>query len=288
MLDIQEQIISYNKTARSTVPQYIVIHDTGDPGAIAQNEHDYFAGGDRQASADFFVDSANIIQIINTDAYYSWHCGDGHGVYGISNSNSLGIEMCIESDGIPSGATIQNTLDLIKYLMNKYNIDIDHVVRHYDASRKCCPNSFSSNNWQRWTDIKQKLQEVNIVLGWNKNNTGWWYCTDTANKYYYKDSWRYIDGEWYSFDSDGYARQSVWIQDGGYYYYLKDNCMMAKAEWIKYNSDWYYLQADGKMATGWVLDNDKYYLLYSNGSMAHDCNSYGYSFDSNGVATKIS
>lgn len=75
MLEIQQQIISYNKSARSSVPIYIVVHDTGDAGATAQNEHDYFAGGDRQASADFFVDDNNIIQIIDTDNNYSWHCG---------------------------------------------------------------------------------------------------------------------------------------------------------------------------------------------------------------------
>ncbi|OOM76562.1 N-acetylmuramoyl-L-alanine amidase [Clostridium sp. BL-8] len=288
MLDIQQQIINYNKTARNSKPIYIVIHDTGDSGATAQNEHDYFAGGDRQASADFFVDSNNIIQIIDTDVNYSWHCGDGRGVYGITNANSLGIEMCIESNGIPSDATIQNTLDLVKSLMDKYNIDVDHVVRHYDASRKDCPHSFDADNWAKWTEFKQRLQNSIIVLGWNKNSSGWWYCTDVANKYYYKDSWQYIENQWYSFDSDGYARCQCWIQDGGNYYYLKDNCMMAKSEWIQYNSNWYYLQADGKMATGWLNDGGKYYLLYSDGSMVHDCDLYGWSFDNSGVGTKIS
>jgi hypothetical protein len=286
MLDIQQQIIRYNKTVRSIQAQYIVIHDTGDAGATAQNEHDYFSGGDRQASADFFVDSNNIIQIIDTDSYYSWHCGDGHGIYGISNANSLGIEMCLESDGNPSDSTVSNTVDLVKYLMSRYGIGIDSVVRHYDASRKCCPNSFSANNWQKWTEFKEKLKQADTVLGWNKNTTGYWYCTDLANKYYYKDTWEYIDNKWYSFDSDGYARHDCWIQDCGKYYYLISDCSMAIG-WIKYKDNYYYLNKDGSMSTGWILDNGKSYLLYSDGSMAHDCQMYGYSFDSNGVATKI-
>ena len=73
-LTISKQFISYNRSSRSESPIYIVIHDTGDPGATAQNEHDYFTGGYRQSSADYFVDSENIIQIIDTDNYYSWHC----------------------------------------------------------------------------------------------------------------------------------------------------------------------------------------------------------------------
>ena len=45
MLEIKEQFISYNRKPRSSMVVYIVIHDTGDPGASAQNEHDYFAAG---------------------------------------------------------------------------------------------------------------------------------------------------------------------------------------------------------------------------------------------------
>ena len=41
------------------------------------------------------------------------------------------------------------------------------------------------------------------------------------------------------------------------------------------------------MCTGWIQAKGKDYLLYSNGEMAHDCELYGYRFDSNGVATKI-
>jgi len=69
MTDIKQKIIDYNETLRSLKPIYIFIHDTGDPGATSQNENDYFAGGNRNASADFFVDRNNIIQIIDTDNY---------------------------------------------------------------------------------------------------------------------------------------------------------------------------------------------------------------------------
>jgi len=169
VLSIQEQIIAYNKTGRSNLPSYIVVHDTGDPGATAQNEHDYFSGGDRQASADFFVDSNNIIQIIDTDNNYSWHCGDGHGAYGISNSNSLGIEMCLDSSGNPTEATMSNTIDLIKYLMSKYGVLIDRVVRHYDASRKDCPGSFSSNNWAKWYEFKSKITQSSYTADFIKS-----------------------------------------------------------------------------------------------------------------------
>ena len=157
MLDIQKKLIKYNFSARKVQPTYIAIHDTGNPGAGALNHYNYFNGGNRGSSADYFVDSTNIIQIIDTDHYYSWAVGDGNGKYGITNRNSVSIEMCLEKDGYPSVETIKNTIDLTKYLMDKYNIGINRVVRHYDASRKPCPNSFKTNNWAKWTSFKNAL-----------------------------------------------------------------------------------------------------------------------------------
>lgn len=157
MLAIQKKYINYNYSRRSSKPKYIVIHDTGNPGAGANNHYIYFNGGNRGTSADFFVDSNNIIQTVNTDVNYSWAVGDGKGVYGITNANSCSIEMCLEKDGTPSEATIQNTIELTKYLMSYYGISIEHVKRHYDASHKSCPNSFMANNWAKWHEFKSKV-----------------------------------------------------------------------------------------------------------------------------------
>lgn len=92
------------------------------------------------------------------DNNYSWNCGDGAGVYGIRNNNTIAIEMCCNSNGEISATTEANTVELVRHLMQKYNIPLERVVRHYDASRKICPN-WSDNNWSRWTSFKNKLKE---------------------------------------------------------------------------------------------------------------------------------
>lgn len=71
MLPIQKKLVKYNYSKRSIKPKYICIHDTGNPGATALNHYTYFNGGNRNSSADFFVDSNNIIQIVDTDVNYS-------------------------------------------------------------------------------------------------------------------------------------------------------------------------------------------------------------------------
>lgn len=155
---------NYSNSANRII-KYIVVHDTGntDIKANVDSHFAYFNGADRQSSADFFVDDSKIGQF-NPDIKncYTWHCGDGRGQYSITNANSIGVECCVNSDGNYEQA-LKNTIELVQYLMKTFNIDIDHVVRHYDASRKNCPSSMSANNWTRWTEFKNKLVEVKKV-----------------------------------------------------------------------------------------------------------------------------
>ena len=159
-MDIIKKQINYNKSNRKSAIKYIVIHDTGNTGkgANALSHFNYFNSDNRNSSADFFVDSTQIIQINDYTKFYTWHCGDGKGKYGITNANSIGIEMCINSDGNYAAAFLK-TIELTRYLMKQLNIPIERVVRHYDASRKNCPASMSSNNWTIWRNFKNKLSE---------------------------------------------------------------------------------------------------------------------------------
>ncbi|MDM0533167.1 N-acetylmuramoyl-L-alanine amidase [Clostridium perfringens] len=148
--------VNYRSGRNGNSIDYIVCHFTGNQNDKASGNANYFRCVNRQASAHYFVDDNEIVQVVR-EGDTSWHCGDGNGRYGITNSNSIGIEMCATNGDI-SEKTIENTLWLVKSLMNKYGIDIDHVVRHYDASRKCCPSPFSPNNWSRWWEFKERLK----------------------------------------------------------------------------------------------------------------------------------
>lgn len=97
-------------------------------------------------SSDFVVRDGKLVEC------------DGKGKYGITNSNSIGIEICINSDGNYNTA-FQNAVELTKYLMKELNIPLKRVVRHYDASRKNCPASMSKNGWALWNTFKKRLTE---------------------------------------------------------------------------------------------------------------------------------
>ena len=159
-----------------------------------------------------------------------------------ANSNTLGIafEGNYDQRSEMPAAQFGAWCELKSYLCGKYgNLP---VYGHREKGSSKCPGSkFPLEK------VRTATQGSAVKLGWNEDSTGWWYCTDVAKKSFYKDDWKLIDGEWYSFDSQGYARESKWIQDKGDWYYLRENCMMAKSQWLWLEGDCYCFGPTGKM-----------------------------------------
>lgn len=169
---INQKLSKYNQSSRQgTAVKYIVIHYVG-AISTAKNNCIYFAGGDRRASAHFFVDSAIWQSIpLNKSA---WHCGGGlqdtgtkmvegnkgatlHGV--CKNANSIGIELCCMRDSkgriVPSETAIKTAIPLVKWLMKEYNIPANRVVRHFQVTGKHCPNGYISKT--AWATLHKRL-----------------------------------------------------------------------------------------------------------------------------------
>ena len=173
--------VTRNTTAGRAPIRYIVMHYTATHGATAYNEVMYFAKNPAavNSSADFFIDDADIYQY-NTmiDTRYSWAVGDGSsGTYGgvCGNPNQISVEMsCRQSGGkwYISDATYKNAVLLVSYLMEKYGVPAERVIRHYDVSRKLCPNAYgwlaatgSEAVWQRFKrEIVSKNAEGTDII----------------------------------------------------------------------------------------------------------------------------
>ena len=48
-----------------------------------------------------------------------------------------------DTDWYFEDAAVENAVQLIAYLMQQYNIDIEHAIRHADVTGKCCPQPFT-------------------------------------------------------------------------------------------------------------------------------------------------
>lgn len=119
--------------------------------------------------------------------------------------------------------------------------------------------------------IKPEVKKYTV--GWNKDSKGWWYSPDGMT--YYAGDWKQINGNWFRFDSEGYAYQNCWFKysKDGKWYYFDDNCYMVYDKWILDNNKWYRLGSDGAMLIGWFQDTDGlwYYLDIDKGYMYSNC-----------------
>lgn len=179
--------------------KYIVIHYTGTT-ASAENNCKYFSGGNRNASADFFIGTDGTIWQFNKNLknYYSWHCGDGYGAYGITNANSIGIEV-VSAGKVYTKAQQESLNKLVTWLMGQHDVPASRVVRHYDASRKLCPAPYCGTKAknERWTKLRKKItgkvEEVkkpvaedgakvaDAAANYTKSLAGTYRCTDELN-----------------------------------------------------------------------------------------------------------
>ena len=159
----------YNISRRTQPVRYIVVHYTGSgtsaPGTARKNCQ-YFAGGNRNSSAHYFIDDAYIYEYADPDRYYTWHCGDGKGRYGITNANSVGIEVCQNGDQPYTGAEVERLAWLVGQLMERFGVPPERVVRHYDASRKACPyyyTPYGSGGDAAWAALHAAITGGDIV-----------------------------------------------------------------------------------------------------------------------------
>lgn len=151
-----------NYRAGRTLPvRYIVMHYTANNGDTAKNNCDYYHRvGGLQASAHYFVDEYGAMQSVHEDDT-AWHCGArAYWHPECRNANSIGIEMCSRkrADGsyYIKPETVANAAALAKDIMQRYGIDTDHVLRHYDVTGKRCPMPWVDDPAQ-WVAFKDML-----------------------------------------------------------------------------------------------------------------------------------
>ena len=161
MYPILEQLIKFNRSWQPLSPQGFVIHSTATPGATAQNEHDYFNSGDRQASSHYFVDATSIIRCI-PESERAWHAG------ATANSKFLSVEMCEVS---PFDQVWSKTVWLVADACVRYGWSTGpNVYSHrgisamYGETDHTDPIQFLANNGKTWDQLLSAIDEeiVNI------------------------------------------------------------------------------------------------------------------------------
>lgn len=154
---------------------YIVVHYTGVAGDTARNNCKYFARADTgKTSAHYFVDEKEVLQSV-PDEYIAYHCG-GYTYFHdeCRNGNSIGVEICTKHDGSAytfHPEAVVRAQELIRQLMEKYDVPAENVVRHYDVTHKLCPAPFCGEGLPLWEEFKGGLvmyKTIENVPDWAK------------------------------------------------------------------------------------------------------------------------
>ena len=132
----------------------IFVHYTANPKTSAAQNRSYF---ERQkdehkvsASAHFIIGyEGEIIQCVPLDEI-------AYAVVG-RNYDSVSIECChIAKDGSFTEETYDSLIALLAWLTDVYDLDTDHILRHYDCGGKKCPLYYTEHEDQ-WEQLKEDV-----------------------------------------------------------------------------------------------------------------------------------
>lgn len=137
----------------------IVVHYTANPGTGAKENRSYFEGLAKNkttyASSHFIIDlDGSIIQCIPLDeiAYASNE----------RNKDTISIECCHKGKrGKFTKETYNSLVKLTAWLLSKYGLGEQDVMRHYDITGKKCPLYYVEHE-DKWEDfLKDVKEEIN-------------------------------------------------------------------------------------------------------------------------------
>ena len=153
-MNIIKMISKKNCYIGQNKPAYIVIHETDNwsKGADAKAHATAMKNGNLAGTVHYYVDSKSVYQTLDhSDG--AWAVGDGKGKYGITNRNSINIEICVNPE-TDYYVAVDKAEQLAAQLLKQYRWGTDHLKRHYDASRKNCPRRIQAEG--RWPEFVKK------------------------------------------------------------------------------------------------------------------------------------
>ena len=157
--EITEEFLTVNPNSRPGEPlekvHSVFVHYTANPGTTAMQNRSYFENlgitQETSASAHFVIGyEGEIVQCLPLDEI-------GYAVKG-RNYDSVSIECCyLDESGQFTDATKWSLIKLVAYLMGKYHLSVEDVLRHYDEGGKNCPKYYVENEMY-WYELKGEIE----------------------------------------------------------------------------------------------------------------------------------
>ncbi len=133
----------------------IFVHYTANPGTSAAQNRSYFANlamtHERSASAHLIIGyEGELIQCIPFDEQ----------AYAVMtrNEDSISIECCyLSDDGSFTEETYDTLVHTLAWLLDKFDLSTEDILRHYDCGGKLCPLYYAENE-EAWEELRQDVE----------------------------------------------------------------------------------------------------------------------------------
>lgn len=203
-LTIDEQLIANNRSYQYLNSVGLVIHDTDNEGATAQNNRDYFNRAYVAASAHYFVDWTKTIRTIPEDEI-AWHAGP------TANHRYLSIEMCKPKghNTLEFNVMYQKTVDLAADICKRHGWTAKNIVSHYWCSVTFGetdhedPIAFLKQYNHSWdklcNDIQNSIDGKSITVNTNTKQAQ----PSQQNKFTYANNAEIVNQFFYTRDENG-------------------------------------------------------------------------------------
>ena len=166
-MQITDALLTPNKYSRPQIMlkcvKKVVLHYVGNAGSTAIANRNYFENqknGGRYVSSHYIVGlNGEILRCVpESEVAY---CSNQ------ANSYSISIECCHpDATGKFTDATTNSAAELCAYLLKKYGLGVDDLIRHYDVTGKQCPLWFVPTKYQsadvanaRWAGFKALVSQ---------------------------------------------------------------------------------------------------------------------------------
>lgn len=156
--DIMEDLLEINEYSRPGTPlnkiNSIFVHYTANPGTSAAQNRSYFSNlaqtHERSASAHLIIGyDGEVIQCIPFDEQ----------AYAVMtrNEDSISIECCyLSEDGSFTQETYDTLIHTLAWLLEKYDLSAEDILRHYDCGGKLCPLYYAENEGA-WEELRRDV-----------------------------------------------------------------------------------------------------------------------------------
>ena len=246
-MKITDALLTPNKYSRPQIPlksvKKVVLHYVGNPKSSAMANRNYFENqksGGRYVSSHYIVGlEGEILRCVpeNEVAYCSNQ----------ANTYSISIECCHpDATGKFTEETTNSAAELCAYLLKKYGLSVDDLIRHYDVTGKQCPLWFVPTKYQseavanaRWSAFKQRVAYIMSCGEVDKpsNNA----VSDVPFKV------RIIDEALNIRCAAGVANKAIGVIRGGGVYTIVEVVQVGSATWGRLKS-----------GIGWINIGEKY------------------------------